>query len=293
MQSMTGFGSASALLEGFALRIEARSVNQRGLKIHLRFPSHLVFLEERVQDLARERFHRGRIDVCAVVETPDGSEPLPRVDDRVARAYVRAARKLSERLDLSNDLTVSRLLSLSGVMDRGDPGRVDQDRWAKPAEDCARQCLDDLRACREREGRELSATMNEKLRAIQDMGIPLMEGQKERVEGRLQNLRSRMDALLGDRSLDQDRLYQELALLADKIDVTEEYERLLTHLSAALSLLQSDGEPLGRKLGFLVQEMHRELNTMGAKVADGAASLRIVDMKNELAALRELVANVE
>jgi uncharacterized protein (TIGR00255 family) len=293
MQSMTGFGSASATHEGFALRIEARSVNQRGLKVHSKFPPQLAFMEDRVHDLAREVFDRGRIDVCAFVELPEGSEQVLRLNERAARAYVQAGRKLADKLGLTGDLSVSRILALPGVVDGADPGGLAKESLEPVAIDCLQRCFQDLSRSRRREGRELSAAMTEKLRAIQDMGVPLMEGQRERVDARLKSLRARMDRLLEGRSLDEDRLYQELALLADKMDVTEEYERLSTHLSASLSLLDSEEEVVGRKLGFLVQEMHRELNTMGAKVADSGASLTVVDMKNVLAALRELVANVE
>jgi uncharacterized protein (TIGR00255 family) len=153
--------------------------------------------------------------------------------------------------------------------------------------------LAELRENRRREGAVLAPIFRSGFSNIREMTAPVLAQQKETVAEKYERLRKRVSDLMDDTRLDEDRMIQELALLADRSDVTEEVQRLKCHLDYAIEIVDSDNGPVGRKLEFLIQEIHRELNTMGAKVDDPEQSLKIIEMKNILSSLKEQAANIE
>ncbi|MFO7626903.1 MAG: YicC/YloC family endoribonuclease [Candidatus Fermentibacteraceae bacterium] len=289
MESMTGFGSASQRLKGFLITATARSVNHRGLSIHLRFPREAVPLEQAAHEKTREMFQRGRVELTVSVETEDGSGTAPEIDLDRAGAYVRAAACIEAAFQTVSGVTAHGVLSLPGVLRMPDPARFGD--FSGVLTGVIGDALAGLKESRLREGAGLAVVFNESLGALMEQVEPIASTHGERVRTVFEKNRGRIRELLGEVELDEARFVQEVAVMADRLDVSEECQRLLHHAREALGIL---GEPVcGMKLGFLVQEMHRELNTMGAKVTDPQAVYGVIRMKELVGGMKEQAANVQ
>ncbi len=289
MESMTGFGSAKAILNGFTVTASARSVNHRGLNIVLRFPREAAMLEQGAHELAREMFHRGRIDIAVAIDAESGPGSPAEVDIERAGALVRALGELSGMFNLEPGTTAFGLLTAPGVLRLPDPCRSGE--FQGVVRDVVRRALTDLRDSRAREGQSLILVFRRALSSIQDRVAPISDGQGERVQAAFGKARRRVAELLADTGVDETRLAQEIAIMADRLDVSEECARLSHHAREAMDIL---GEPVcGMKLGFLIQEMHRELNTMGSKVTDSETVHAVIAMKELVGNMKEQAANVQ
>jgi uncharacterized protein (TIGR00255 family) len=293
MDSMTGYGSHSLVFRDAVISVQARSVNQKGLQVVFRMPQVLAGLEEPGRSLVRAMFRRGRVEVSASVSFPEDAAALPVLDTGAARSYVEAARSLASEPGVSPDLSAGDLLRMPGVMVQRTAEELDGAELEQAGLQCLKSALDSLAESRRAEGGELSSLFREKLSSLSSSAGSLLQGQEERVREKFQRLRQRVDLILADTSVDDDRLLSELAIMADRLDITEEHERLRAHIDASVSLLDSGAPECGRKLGFLFQEMLRELNTMCAKVDDAGVQSSIISMKDVLGGMREQVANVE
>jgi uncharacterized protein (TIGR00255 family) len=241
----------------------------------------------------RERFGRGRIEVSATLSIGDSRRGSLRLDPDAVRSYLEASSRLGTEFGVEGTLDASALLRMPGVMVQPSPDDLDGEALLEAGLECVTSALDALVSSRREEGERLKAIFREKLSDLSESVGPLREGQEERVQQKYARLRERVGLILGDTRIDEDRLMTELAIMADRLDITEEQERLETHIAAASLELEGDSSGCGRKLGFLFQEMLRELNTMGAKVDDADAQKVIVSMKDLLGGMREQVANVE
>ncbi len=289
MESMTGFGSASARLDSFLVTATARSVNHRGLSIHLRFPREAASLEQEAHELARGMFHRGRIELTVSVDPEEGSGTAPEADLEKAGAYVRAVEELRDVFRLEAGITAGDLVSMPGVLRIPDPTRSGD--FAGVMDGVIRKALEGLLDSRRREGEGLSAVFRESLAAVAEQVEPISATHGERVRSTFERNRKRVQELLGDAVLDEARLVQEIAVMADRLDISEECQRLLHHVRETIGILGDSS--CGMKLGFLIQEMHRELNTMGAKVTDPEAVLGVIRMKELVGGMKEQAANVQ
>ena len=299
IHSMTGFGEGTAAAEGIEARAELRSVNARHLDLKLRFPDTLRSKKSDAEALLKERFARGRLTVNVELEGAEDESALPvQVDDETAAAYARLLRRLADaaELDESGDapLRLEHLLHFSDVLEQREHAASGAD--AEAAWPAARQALEAaasaLRATRHREGEALRADLGDRLDAIAG-GLDAVESRApERVAERRERLEKRLGELFEDERVAADRLEAEVALVADKLDVTEECVRLRSHLEQFEDAL-ADEEPAGRRLKFLVQELHREANTIGAKANDPTVSRHAVSIKEEIEKVREQIRNVE
>lgn len=287
---MTGFGRAAVQAGRFNLTVEARSVNQKGLHIHLNIPDQLLHVEQDIREEIRNRFSRGRIDLRMNLEPVAGVEDVLPVDLERARELARSAVMLAAELRLDPSLTVADLMKLPGVLklpfssDMPDAGLV---------LDGVRTCLEGLTESRRAEGRSLAGLLAARLTRIRSLASSVAASQQESVSACFEKLRERVRRLLGEVQVDEQRMFQELAIISDRLDVSEELERLECHVESALSLAASSEADAGRKLGFLLQELQREINTLGSKLESPGGTMTVIEMKNELASLREQVANVE
>ena len=293
MESMTGFGRAETAGDGFTVTVEAKSLNHRSLSVSLKLPEVVSALEPEVRKTIGGMFDRGRIRLDASVElSVDGGSRIS-VNMETARLFIASAELLSRDNESISMISAGELLNLPGVVERIEPSMLDSEELTIAFEASISLALTELRENRRREGAALAPLFHAGFSNIREMTAPVLAQQKETVAERHERLRVRISDLLDDIKLDNDRLMQELALLADRSDVTEEVQRLLCHLDYAIELVDSDNGPAGRKLEFLIQEMHRELNTMGAKVDDPDQSLKVIEMKNILSSLKEQAANIE
>ena len=293
MESMTGFGRAETAGDGFTVTVEAKSLNHRSLSVSLKLPEVISIMEPEVRKTVGGMFDRGRIRLDAAVELSGDSGSRVSVNMEAARFFITTAELLSEEHECVCRLSAGELLSLPGVVEKTDPSMLDRKELTAVFRRVISRALEELRENRLREGAALAPLFREGFSNIRELTVPVLAQQKETVAERYERLKIRITDLLDDSRLDEDRMMQELALLADRSDVTEEVQRLLCHLDYAVEIVDSDDGPVGRKLEFLIQEMHREMNTMGAKVDDPEQSFKVIQMKNILSSLKEQAANIE
>ena len=295
--SMTGFGEGTGTAEGVEASVEMRSVNARHLDVKLRFPSALKARESEAHALIKECFERGRITVHVQFEEEEEEGHLPvQVNEQAAAAYAALLRRLAAAADLDAEtLQLEHLLEFSDVLEPRDEdgdAPADTDAAWEAVERALDGAVQHLRATRRREGKALQTDLDTRLTAIEDHLAQVEERAPERIEERRQVLRERLDELFSDERVAADRLEAELALLADKLDITEECVRLRAHIEQFQEALTNDA-PAGRRLKFLTQELHREANTIGAKANDPAVSHQAVALKEEIEKVREQIRNVE
>ncbi len=289
MKSMTGFGRAEASNGNLTLVVEMKSVNNRFRDVQLRLPREYNVLEPRAQNLLRETIHRGRLDVTVRRSSTDGySRIVP--DLALVEQYRRAALEIANRLQVEAIPPLEFVLAQPGVLMTADAEPDALAEWDL-LETALLGAAEDLDRMRVAEGEALRADLErhlgDALRLRAEVSFHA-EGVAERLRGRLEE---RLLRLLADR-LDPARLAQEAAILADKADIAEELARFGSHIDQFAEAL-SASEPVGRRLDFLLQEMNREVNTIGSKAAEHAVSARVVELKTVLERLREQAQNVE
>ena len=292
IRSMTGYGAATAMVEGGGtIMVEARSGNARGLKVVIKAPPSAEAREGDLRALAEARARRGRLDLFVRLEGP----PAPggrSLDEERVREVLDACARLRDEFGVPGDPDVASLLHVGGLFAReGEaPEFVPEPEELKRT---AAEALDLLVEMREREGARLEIDLRERVDGIRraiDEADRLAPRRLERERARLQ---AAVTELAG-KGLDEERLLREIALIADRWDVGEELVRARAHLEAFEEFLDAPtDEPVGRRLGFLVQELQREANTLGAKANDPRISRLVVEAKNEIERLREQVENVE
>ncbi len=291
LRSMTGYGRGEASSGEITVVVELRSVNNRFRDIQLRCPREYMALEPRINTLLRDPFSRGRIDAF-VRRSFTGNRQRVVADTQLAAEYARVINALCEDMVgfLARDVPVTFILEREGVLTVVEE-EVDVMTEADVVETAVLSAVDDLLAMRENEGRALYADLHGHLGELQQQVAEIeavATGINDRLKARLD---TRLKRMLGDR-FEQGRLVQEAALLADKADVSEELARLRSHCDQFAEALEA-AEPVGRRLDFLLQEMNREVNTIGSKAAEHPISHRVVEMKSVLERMREQSANVE
>jgi uncharacterized protein (TIGR00255 family) len=288
---MTGYGRGEVQALGGACVVEVRSLNHRYCEIAVKTPRGFTALDNRIRDIIRSRFSRGRFDVHVSVELPPSSLRRLVVDHALARQLYIALTDLGRDLGLSGQIDVATLLELREVVRVEESERDPEEMWPAIQEALA-IALTKLEQMRASEGEALGRDLLQRLQ--------LIEAWLEQIRNRLpallvdyrQKLEERLHRLFGEIEVDPTRLAQEVIFYTERSDVTEEMTRLSTHLSEFRRLLQGD-EPVGRKLDFLLQEMHREINTTSSKIADSHIALLVVDIKSELERIREQAQNIE
>ena len=292
VRSMTGYGRGMANAHGLRVEVEVSSVNRKQLDIQLTLPQPLKLLESRIQEAVAKRISRGRVLAeVAVHESEKAKREAIRVNEDMAAAYIKTLRKTAAKLGLRDDLGAGLLVKLPGVL-HYEPLDEDVEKTWPILAAALNKALDDLLRMRVREGANLLKELTLHLDKLA-RGLKTIAKQAPHVTARHRDaLRLRLDKAGLDTNADQERLERELILFADKSDITEETARLESHLEQARSLLKS-GEPSGRALDFLAQEMFREINTIGAKANDATIGGHVVSFKADLERWREQVQNIE
>ena len=290
IRSMTGFGSASGFFAGRTVTVEIKSVNGRFREVAARLPKVCACLEEAVKKLVAARLERGRVDLWVQIDDREARRSSLKVDFDLARAMAEQLNELAAGLGLAGRAGLDHLLTL-GVVAPEEPSLSAEELWAV-LEPLVREALAALVAMREAEGRNLHQDLSRRLAALSGLSGRVRERAAGAAEALLARLRNRLAELGADLKIEPARLVQEAALLADRADITEELVRLDSHLVGFGRLIESP-EPVGRRLDFLLQEMGREVNTMGSKAQDLDLTGLVLDMKAELEKLREQVQNIE
>lgn len=288
---MTGFGAAVGEVGGSEIRVEVRSVNHRHLQVKVRLPGDLSGLEGDIEGRARKQLKRGAVTVSVQV-VRGASAGAGAINLEVAERYREALGELSQRHDGDGAVPIEAILALPGVVSARDEERT-MGGHTKAVIKLVDQAFADLVVMRRREGDALEADLRMNAAAVDKLIGRIDRRMPQVVRGHQAALRRRVGDLLSDRtSVEPSDLARELAILTDKLDVSEEISRLRSHMHHLCGFLDKGGD-LGRKLDFLVQEIFREANTIGSKCNDAKTAHLVVDMKTRIERLREQTQNVE
>lgn len=292
LKSMTGHGRGAAAVSGVKVEVELSSVNRKQADVSIRLPRSLEVLEPRVEEEVHRVVSRGRVTGEVFIRTSEVARRKGvRVDEGLARTYLRAIRKTGRRVGLEDDLRASLLLALPDVV-RYEQPTEDADRIWPIVQKALRGALKNLVQMRVREGAALQEDLAARFRKM----AARVQSVRKRAPGVVANFRKKLLARLQAAGFtmqsSDERLLRELAFFADRSDITEELTRLDSHIRQAHKLMQSR-EPAGRSLDFLAQEMLREANTMGSKANDSEIVKDVVALKAELERIREQVQNIE
>lgn len=287
IRSMTAFARSEQQGDWGKLIWELRSVNHRYLDLHLRLPDDLRVVEPIVRERLGARVARGKIECTLRWRAAAGSVGQVRVNDDYADEVVAACERLARRMGAPAPVSPLSLLCVPGVMQESEP---DMGPVVAAAGELLDRCIDDLVFMREREGQRLAAVTQERADAVAELVTTVRERRSEVNAG----IRERLLGRIRDLGVEPDpgRLEQELAIIAQRLDVDEELERLLSHLTEIGASLDAT-EPVGRRLDFLMQELNREANTLSSKSSDAASTRAAVEMKVLIEQMREQIQNVE
>lgn len=292
IRSMTGYGRSESIYEALRVIVEIRSINHRYFEFHLNAPKQLFSLEDDIRNIIRTSVKRGRVDCLITIEEEGQSDLQYSVNWEMVDFYIAAAQGIQNRYKLEGDLRIDQLLSLPNVF----TSQQDQE-WCNQPElilSTVKEATNQLLLMREKEGERLKLDAIPRIQFI----LQQMEKIRSRTDFVVQHFRERLQARIADflantsYSVDEGRLLNEVAVFADKSNIDEEITRLDSHCHQYLALLNAS-EPIGRKLDFLLQEMNREVNTIGSKANDLEIAKTVIEIKSEIEKLREQVQNIE
>ncbi len=291
VKSMTGYGRAREMRNGRDITVEVRSVNNRYLDCTVKMPRAYIFAEDRMKARVQQAISRGKVDVFVTIDASAADAAVVAVNEPLARGYYDALTRLKTMFDLSGDITPEVLAKFPDVL---AVTKAEEDVEAIAADICA--VLDDAlaayNAMRAMEGEKLAADVAGRITTIEAVVGKVEERSPQTVAAYRQRLETKMQEVLQSTAIDESRILTEAAIFADKIAVDEETVRLRSHIAQLQAMLVS-GEPVGRKLDFLIQEVNRECNTIGSKCNDLTIAQDVVNMKAEVEKIREQVQNME
>lgn len=291
VKSMTGFGRGEKTKGARVWSAEVRCVNNRYLDIKIKLPRGYTALEERIRKKVAVAHQRGRVDLVCNVGGDFSDLEQVSVDAGLARKYHDAFTDMAAKLNIDDDITVSRLAAYPDVIVREQQTEDLEDVWPI-VERAVDEALSGCEAMRVEEGASLLLDLRDRLGLFVNNVVKIEALVPRLMEKREKSLRERLDKLLDKVDIDPLRIHQEIAVLADKTDVTEELVRLRSHLGQFEGILDEEGS-VGRKLDFLIQEFLREVNTLASKINDAETAHITVDLKSELEKIREQVQNIE
>ncbi|MBQ8879589.1 MAG: YicC family protein [Clostridia bacterium] len=294
IKSMTAFGRAKLEGERRDITIEIKSVNSRFFDCSVKLPRAYLFLEERIKDhVKRFATSRAKVDVFVTVEHHGASDGDIGIDDVYLRSYLKALRRLVDEYGLADDISAMTVARNQDIFTREKEEEDLEAEWQifRAVLDNA---LDGYNAMREAEGKKAEDDIKQKIEQVRAWSEEIEEISKTDTVGYRDKLETRIRAILGDAevAVDENRLLTECAIWADKIAIDEELVRLRSHVGAFYDIIAS-GEPSGRKLDFLMQELNRETNTIGSKANNARIARIVVNMKGELEKIREQIQNIE
>jgi len=290
--SMTGFGRGEAADNGIIATVEIKSLNSRYLDLSIRLPQRLKDKELALKEVVQKKVNRGKLNINVHVTESDSGDPHIEVDEVKVKAYARILRQVQDAAGIDGSLNVRNITGFGDVfITKEDDEEALAQKWAicLTALDSA---IENLMQMRTQEGDQLKDDLVERIENIEANLNDVEKVTAGRVEDVRNKLRDRIQQLFDDEKFDKERLETEVAVIADKMDITEEIVRMRAHLKFFIEAIEQP-EPAGRRLNFLTQEMNRELNTIGSKANDSEIAHHIVRSKETLEQIREQVQNVE
>lgn len=289
---MTGFGRGESTDGIHNFNLEIKTVNHRYNDIILKIPKHLNYLEEKIKRRIKSRINRGRVEVYINLEYISQSAMEVKVDIPLAKAYKAGLETIVNQLDIEDEIKLSHLLCHSEIISL-ERKEMDEDTTWNCLSSALDMALDRVIAMRKKEGIVLKKDMESQILKIEKMIMEIEKRSPLVVEEYKGKLKERIEELLDEGyNLDEERLNNEIAYFADKSDINEEVVRFKSHINQFLQALE-EANPVGRKLDFIIQEMNREINTIGSKANDLVIGNYVIDVKSELEKMREQAQNVE
>jgi uncharacterized protein (TIGR00255 family) len=291
MRSMTGFGTADREGKRGAIRIEARSYNHRFLDLRLRVARPLQPLEPRVYQWARDRLVRGRVEMIVHWEELEGGvEPL-RLNEESLKFYLDLEKRLREEFGVEGVLDMQTLIPLRDLVFLPEQSPDIEEEWA-PLLQALEEAVERMEQMQDSEGGVLREDLLARIRSLMEQRVRIEAMSKDLPDRFRERLEERISKLTNRADMDPQRIAQEIVLYTDKADITEEIVRLSSHLESCEAAL-ADGSMTGKRLEFLVQEIYREVNTIGSKTPSADVTYVVVDMKSELEKVREQSQNLQ
>ena len=292
MKSMTGFGKREVLSQGTMVGVEIRSVNHRFCEIMVRLPKTLSSMELDLKEQIKQVCERGRIEVMVTVNGGGSiTKKVVQLDRDLARRYIQGLKELQRECQLSGTIDVNAVAGYRDLFSVNEETAPIKD-LSKVVAGLTQKALGDLEKMRKKEGAVLQKDLTQRLHAIEGCLRTVQQRIPLSLKASGVRLKGRVAKLLEGQSVNMDRVAQEIAMLTERADVTEELTRLHSHVAQFRAALKEKG-PVGKRLDFLLQEMGREVNTIGSKANDGEISAEVVELKSELEKIREQVQNIE
>lgn len=292
LRSMTGYGRGEFSNELYLFKVEMKSVNHRYNDINIKMPRHINYLEESLKRIIKKKINRGKIDVYINLEYISESAMDIKIDIPLAVSFKDALSELSRELDLKDDIRINNILTMSEII-KVERRNLDEDLILQSLKEALNIALEGLLNMKLAEGAELKTDMMQNLNSIEELVLKIEERSPVVVLEYRDKLRERIKEIVNNTiELDDDKINYEVAFFADKSNINEEIVRLKSHLRQFELILNEEGA-VGRKLEFLIQELNREINTIGSKANDISISQNVVEIKSELEKIREQVQNIE
>lgn len=291
IKSMTGYGRCEKIDGGKKILAEIKSVNHRYSDYSVKVPRSFGFLEERVRGYVSQYIARGKVDVYINIESFNETDKDIILNSAIASEYINALYELRDKFNLKDDITVSSVAGFSEIF-KAQAKEEDEEALWQSVKGVLSEAVDAFVKMREREGERIGKDLAARVEYMRTLALKVDERSPETVAEYKSRLYEKIQEVLGDRTIDEARVLTEVAIFADKVAVNEEIVRLSSHFEEFFIILSS-GEPVGRKLDFLIQEINREINTIGSKASDIEIAKIVVELKAELEKLREQIQNIE
>ena len=291
IRSMTGYGTAKGNTCGYEITVEIKSVNNRYLETSVRLPRSFMFAEDAIKERVASHISRGKVDVFINASSSENDDIIVKVNNPLAKSYIQAIKDIADSYGLNPEISAKEIARMPDVLSI-ERGETDSEELTNGICAIAEQALTDYDRMRSREGEKLREDVSSRLVTIENFIRTIENTAPETARLYKERLEQKMREVLEDRSVDESRLIQEVAIFADHIAIDEETVRLRSHISQLHGMLEN-GSPIGRKIDFLVQEFNREANTIGSKCQNSEISHVVVDLKSEIEKIREQIQNIE
>lgn len=291
LKSMTGYGRRETVIGGKKILVEIKSVNHRFADYNIKVPRHLGFLEDKVKKYAAQSITRGKVDIFVSVESSEEADKYIKLNKELAKNYIDVLCELRDSFGLKDDITVSNVARFSDIFQSEKREEDEEEIW-ELVKAVMTEAMEEFITMRSNEGERIQKDLLQRVNYMQTLSDKIDARSPQTVREYSDRLYAKIKDILDDRSIDETRIITEVAIYADKVAVNEETVRLGSHFSEFKNIMNS-GEPAGRKLDFLIQEINRETNTIGSKAQDIEIAKIVVELKGEIEKLREQIQNIE
>ena len=291
IKSMTGFGRGKYENDGREYSVEIKSVNNRYTDISIKIPRNISFLEEKVRKTISNYISRGKVDIFINFENNSDKGKKIRINKEIAKQYIEALRNLQSETDIIDNINVIDIAKMPEVLNVKVEDDEEDLLWQE-VQECLNNAITGLLMMRENEGAKIKEDLERRIKSVSEKIDKVKEISTTIVEEYIEKLEKRINELLKTSVVDETRLAQEVVIYSDKCSIEEELTRLNSHVTQFLNLL-NESNPVGKKLDFLIQEMNREVNTIGSKANNLEITNLVVDVKTEIENIREQVQNIE